>query len=160
MTQNIECTECHDLLSLEGGRTITIPYICEKCSKQPALKPGFVLQTCKDETCSTCHPKKTTAYTASAEGEPEEDFATVENTTLLIQDLSDQLEQSQTEKTILIEKLAQAEDFIGAEVDRSTKFLEDLADLTQENAELRIDLEKSQTNGAKILKAFLEKIEL
>lgn len=143
MTQNIECTNCHDIIGLEGGRTIVIPFTCGTCLTEV---------------------EQTTKYAASSEGEPavelDHEYATVENTTLLIDDLQEQLTEAQNMNSTLVEKLTQAEEFIGAEVDRSTKFLEDLTNLTQENAELRIALNKSQTNGAKMLKAFLEKIEL
>jgi hypothetical protein len=142
MSQNIECTNCHDVITLEGGRTIEIPFVCNPCRVE-------------------AEPVESN-YEASAEGEPEleHDFATTENTTILINDLSDQLAASQETVTVLVEKLTQAEEFIGAEVDRSTKFLEDLTNLTQRNAELELEAEGLRTAAAKLLKAFLEKIEL
>lgn len=134
MTQNIECTNCHDVIGLEGGRTIVIPFVCNDCVKN--------------------------TQTAPVTPELEHDYATIENTTLLIDDLQEQLTASQETVTTLIEKLTQAEEFIGAEVDRSTKFLADLADSTQHNAELELENEGLRIAAAKLLKAFLEKIEI
>lgn len=149
MTQNIECTNCHDIIALEGGRTIVIPYTCGTCLTE-------VEQTAK----SLSLPK----YAASAEGEPsvelDHEYATVENTTLLIDDLQEQLTTATDTVSTLIEKLTQAEEFISAEVDRSTKFLEDLTQLTQRNAELQLENDGLRIAAAKLLKAFLEKIEI
>lgn len=69
MSQNIECTECHDLVTLEGGRVINIPFCCNSCTNEA-----------KAETFAG-------AYPPSAEGEP------VEDTNAIIADLQQQLSQ-------------------------------------------------------------------
>ena len=56
MSQNIECTECHDLVTLEGGRVITVPFICRVCvassdAKPLQARPGLVIQECDNIAC-------------------------------------------------------------------------------------------------------------
>ena len=77
MSQNIECTECHDLVTLEGGRVITVPFICRVCvasseAKPLQARPGLVIQECDNIACD-CHAQNQPAasnYEPSAEGEP------------------------------------------------------------------------------------------
>lgn len=81
MSQNIECTECHDLVSVEA-RTITLPYVCVECQRAPelleAMAPAGLKIEESDNTPCGCTP-------------------TDETTSLLLEDLSNQLEMARLE---------------------------------------------------------------
>ncbi len=80
MSQTIECTECHDLIDVEGGRTIVIPFICNACEVEK--------EPCECNNCEACEAVEVISqYEPSAEGEP------VADTNAIIADLQQQLTQ-------------------------------------------------------------------
>src|SRR4051812_25861681 len=80
MSQNIECTECHDLVVLESGRVVTIPFICNACETEN--------EPCECNNCEACEAVEAISqYEPSAEGEP------VADTNAILADLQRQLSQ-------------------------------------------------------------------
>jgi DNA-directed RNA polymerase subunit M/transcription elongation factor TFIIS len=88
MTTVIECSECHDLVDVTAD-TISLPFVCLSCDNVAKAEEQFTKQEYVDMAPSV----KATASTVTAE--PTEEFATVENTTLLIEDLEAQVRDLQ-----------------------------------------------------------------
>jgi phage terminase large subunit GpA-like protein len=89
ITTVIECTECHDLVDMAAD-SVSLPFVCLSCDNVAKAEEQFTQQEYVDMAPSSV---KATASTVTAE--PTEEFATVENTTLLIEDLEAQVRDLQ-----------------------------------------------------------------
>ncbi len=78
----LECSECHDICDTTA-RTIVLPFVCDECQKAPGLLAAMAPLQIEESDNHAC------------------DSASVENTTLLIEDLSNQLALSQVEAETL-----------------------------------------------------------
>lgn len=91
----LECTECHDLLEVTA-KSVELPFVCDSCVTEFNEKIASImgpLVTCSYETppeYADCVPLPDACETA-----------TVEATTLLIEDLEEQLAAKQKEVTFL-----------------------------------------------------------
>jgi hypothetical protein len=88
ITTVIECTECHDLVDIAAD-SVSLPFVCPSCDNVAKAEEQFTKQKYVDMAPSSV---KATASTVT---EPTEEFATVENTTLLIEDLESQVRDLQ-----------------------------------------------------------------
>lgn len=78
----LECSECHDICDTTA-RTVVLPFVCDECQKAPGLLAAMAPLQIEESDNHAC------------------DSASVENTTLLIEDLSNQLALSQVEAETL-----------------------------------------------------------
>jgi ribosome-binding protein aMBF1 (putative translation factor) len=92
---NIECSICRTIVAVTAD-TIALPFVCLACENvndeiNIALEENFTEQEYTD--MAPAHSVAATASTVNVTGstEPTEEFATVENTTLLIEDLETQV---------------------------------------------------------------------
>jgi hypothetical protein len=110
ITTVIECTECHDLVDITTD-SIKLPFVCSSCDLEAkqieidTLKKVLASDVVRDHLATNglrvddealdfyakMAPSSVAATAATINAEPTEEFATVENTTLLIEDLEAQV---------------------------------------------------------------------
>lgn len=130
--QNIECTSCHDIVNVVTGNTISIPYVCNTCTNETG--------TCD---CETCVPEFVEPAPETSILPDTCDTATVENTTLLIEDLQLQLDE-------MSEKFIESQnDLHNAKQARAVEEMANI-DLRSDNAFLRNQLDDLSQNYAKV----------
>lgn len=109
---NIECTKCHNILSIIGD-SVELPFVCVFCAVPEAVisdaapqpQPPQPPQTDAVETAEgPCNDLPDVPQSAD---EPEHETATVENTNLLIADLEQQLANSESERAKTVSALKQ-----------------------------------------------------
>lgn len=94
MSTNIECSKCGDTVAVES-RSVTLPFTCVACEAaiekftQEVEAPA---QRLTEEQIEVAQFYKKMAPASQPEPELTEEFASVENTTLLIADLEKQIE--------------------------------------------------------------------
>jgi hypothetical protein len=98
----IECENCQDVVEVTA-KTVVAPFICSVCVNDATPSPAFV--PCTNPGCDDCADKMyaTPTYDPC-------DTATVENTTLLIEDLQQQLHDERASIVALEAELATAKE--------------------------------------------------
>jgi hypothetical protein len=86
MSTNIECTECHDTICMET-RSVELPFVCNDCELRAAMAP---IKPARVASFVTNGRHEEIDLAPEHAGLDEAD-ATVENTTLLIEDLEEQV---------------------------------------------------------------------
>ena len=122
MSTRIECTKCNDVVDLEAS-SITLPFICESCETiefQEAIKPAVPAP----------------ANVGQQDHGLDESSATIENTTLLIEDLEKQV-------SLLQDSLDSSNKLIA---DMSAQLNEDAATLGERDREIK-DLQGARDSG-------------
>jgi len=139
MSTSIECNNCKEVVEVTAT-SITLPFFCETCEAaafQDAIKPASVAGVIRS------------SQTAQAEADfpLNDDDATVENTTLLIEDLEEQLtltKQISAAQQEYIESMEKTAESAKALIDEQADRISEFATARQKDAESYTDLAEKE----------------